>query len=211
MQTRASKRVGLLGGTFNPVHCGHLTIADDALSAWELDEIWFVPCAIPAHKAGQDIASAADREAMIRVAIEDRPRYQCSTIELARGGISYTVDTLRDLRATYSGIEWFFIIGADTLPDLATWREIEAVLTLCTIVTLCRPGIDVSDREALKQRIGLPEPWPARLVAHVFEGRLMDISSSDVRKRVAEKQSIRYLVPERVEAYIRQNGLYRYG
>lgn len=203
------QRIGLLGGTFNPVHTGHLILAQDAREACGLDEVWLLPCAQPAHKPGHLLADAEARAEMVARAVAGDPHLRLSRIELERRGISYTVDTLRQLRGERPAVEWSFIIGADTLPELVSWRQIEELLTLCAFVTMARPG--QPSPTALRDRIRLPDPWPDRLVRGVIPGHLVDISSSEVRKRVAEGRSIRYLVPAGVADYIREHGLYRTG
>jgi nicotinate-nucleotide adenylyltransferase len=203
------RRIGLLGGTFNPVHTGHLILAQDAREACGLDEVWLMPCAQPAHKPGHLLAPAAMRAAMVERAIAADEHLCLSCMELEREGISYAVDTVRQLRAEHPAVAWSFIIGADTLPELVSWRQIEELLTLCAFVTMARPG--QPPPAALRDRIRLPDPWPDRLVEGIFPGHLVDISSSEVRKRVAEGRSIRYLVPDGVADYIRDQGLYRTG
>lgn len=202
-----SPRLGVFGGTFNPVHMGHLIMAQDALEAFDLSKVIFVPCAQPPHKPARDLASASHRLAMLKAALEGDLRFEVSDIELQRGGISYTVDTMRAVAAEHPGVELFFIIGADSLPELHLWRDIEALLALCRIITIARPGVDL---EALKAgALKLREPWPARLYADIRLGHLVDVSSTDVRYRAAEGMSIRYLVPPEVDMYIAEHSLYR--
>ena len=203
--TRAP-RTAVFGGSFNPVHLGHLNAALDALEQFELDRVLFVPCACPPHKPPGAMAPAAHRLAMLAIAARDEPRFGVSDIEIRRGGVSYTVDTLRTLRAQSPAADWHFIVGADSLLELHLWREIGALLELCTFVTLARPGFDVAEAA---QRIPLPPPWPERLAARVAEGHRMDIAASDIRRRLAAGRSVRYLVPAGVLEYIQSHGLYR--
>lgn len=201
-----SIRIGLLGGTFNPVHTGHLTLARDAREAYNLDAVWFIPCGQPAHKPAHLLAPAAHRVAMLERAIAGEPAFSISRVEVDREGVSYAIDTVHTLQRAYPGREWFFIIGADTLPELPSWWRIEELLTCCRFVAMCRPGTPGGD--VLKARINLRAPWPDRLAADVFAGHPVDIASSDIRKRVAENRPIHYLVPPEVARYIKDNQLY---
>jgi nicotinate-nucleotide adenylyltransferase len=201
-----NQKIGLLGGSFNPVHWGHLWLARDAIEAFGLDAVWLIPCAQPAHKPVAELAPAAQRLAMLEQAVAEDEALQVSRVELERPGVSYTVDTLRSLRAAHPGVDWHFIIGADTLPELPSWKAIDELLGLCRFITMRRPGMP--DTATLQARIRLPEPWPRRLMEGLFEGHLIDVSSSEIRNRVAAGRSIRYLVPAAVETYIHEQGIY---
>jgi nicotinate-nucleotide adenylyltransferase len=203
------KRLGIFGGSFNPVHHGHLIAAQDALEAFALDRVLFVPCAQPPHKPAAVMAPAADRRAMLELAIADNPRFELCTLELDRGGVSYTVDTLRALRERHPGETLAFIIGVDTLSELHTWRAIGEVLEMAEIVTLIRPG--TPPERWSDAALGLPPPWPERLRARMVHGHAVEISSSDVRRRLAEGREIRYFVPPRVEQYLRARRMYTHG
>jgi nicotinate-nucleotide adenylyltransferase len=209
MQSGSKTRIGVLGGTFNPVHIGHLIVAQMAMERFELGRVLFVPSATPPHKNGCGLADGPHRLAMVQTAIEGDLHFEASDIEIQRGGRSFTIDTIRTLRERVPGAEWLFIIGADTLTELRLWREIETLLTLVRFVTLARPGTDLAALRANPDRLRLPPPWPERLLADVAEGRQVDISSSDIRHRLAEGMSIRYLVPPGVEMYITEHNLYR--
>jgi nicotinate-nucleotide adenylyltransferase len=206
---RPKTRIGLIGGTFNPIHVGHLIAAQSALEHFELAKVVFIPCATPPHKDGGALIEARHRLAMVQAAIEDDLRFEASDIEIQRGGRSYTVDTAQTFHEQAPDAELCFIIGADTLPELRLWRDIQRLLTLVRFVCLARPGTDLAALQATPDRIGLPAPWPSRLLADVVEGRQVDISSSDIRYRLVEGMSIRYLVPAAVEMYIAEHGLYR--
>ena len=197
------RAIGLLGGTFNPVHEGHLSIAREALSLFALDAVWFIPCAVPPHKPAHNLASNEDRLAMLRLALAGEPRFDALPIEFDRPGKSYTVDTVRALQALHPGDGFVFIIGADTLPELHTWHQPLELLSLVRIVTLARPGF-VPDADALQ----LPPPWPARLLADLRTGDPLDVSSRDVRAKIATGQTLS-LVPEPVQRYIQEHNLYR--
>ena len=197
------RAIGLLGGTFNPVHEGHLSIAREALSLFALDAVWFIPCAVPPHKPAHNLASNEDRLAMLRLALAGEPRFDALPIEFDRPGKSYTVDTVRALQALHPGDGFVFIIGADTLPELHTWHQPLELLSLVRIVTLARPGF-VPDADVLQ----LPPPWPARLLADLRTGDPLDVSSRDVRAKIAAGQTLS-LVPEPVQRYIQEHNLYR--
>ncbi len=203
---RMSERIGIFGGSFNPVHTGHLILAQDALEHMGLDRMVFVPAAQPPHKPAVPLAPPGDRLEMLRLAIAGDPRFEVSDEEIRHGGVSYTVDTLRRFRASRPEAELYFIIGGDSLRELHTWREIEVLLTLARIVTVARPGFDPGRFDAAALR--LPDPWPVRLAAHCVMGHPVEISSTDIRARIARGRSIRYLVPGAVERYIQTMRLY---
>ena len=198
--------IGILGGSFNPVHVGHLILAQDAMERFELERVCFVPCAQAPHKAAEMLAPAEDRFAMLDVAIEGDPRFAVSRVEIDRGSVSYTIDTVREFRRLFPDSRLHFIIGADTLTELKSWRSIGELLDLCAFVTLARPGFRSTDLR--DEDIGLPPPWPDRLRARVAAGHAVEISSTDIRMRLAEGLRIRYLVPETVEMYISEHHLY---
>ncbi len=206
MENRKKSKIGLLGGTFNPVHHGHLALARAALDAHALDAVWFIPCGCPVHKSAEALAPASHRIAMLELAILGHPRFAVSRVETDREGKSFTVETVESLRKEYPDAEWYFIIGSDTLPELASWHRIEDLLASCRIIAMQRPGVPVGD--ALENMIVLPDPWPQRLVADMFSGHLMDIASSTIRKKVAQRCQINNLVPEKVAEYIQRNNLY---
>lgn len=198
-------RTGILGGSFNPPHLGHLMMALDALELRGLDRVLFIPAAVPPHKTNHNgMVSAEHRLAMTRLAVEGEARFEVCDDEVRRGGISYTVDTVRRLKAARPDEQLFLIIGGDTLRELPTWREIGGILSLCEVITVARPGFD---RDQMQP--ALPPPWPATLLAGVVEGHPMDISSTDVRERILRGRSVRYLVPQAVGAYIAGQKLYQ--
>lgn len=197
-------KIGILGGTFNPVHLGHLALAHAALQRFHLDQVWFVPCARPPHKRVPDLASDQDRLAMLRAALRGEPRFRIRDLELRRGGVSYSVETLRTFVRRFPNYRFYFIIGADMLPGLHAWREIRNLLKLCRFVTMHRPGAVRTDRV-----IKLPERLRAQLRRGFFEGPRIDVSSSAVRARARRELPIEHLVPRAVARYIEQKGLYR--
>ena len=196
-------RIGVLGGTFDPIHLGHLIIAEEARDRLDLEEVCFVPARDPWMKAGQPLTSGHDRLSMARLAMEDNPFFRVSTLELERPGPSYTVDTLRELQEDYGPeAQLFFILGSDAFARFDEWKDPEGILGLATLVVVDRPGATAS-AEAIDQQVG-----NAGSVERV-RGVHLEISAKDIRRRVAEGASIRYLVPEPVERYIYARGLYR--
>jgi nicotinate-nucleotide adenylyltransferase len=198
-------KVGILGGTFDPVHVGHLLAAHAVREAHGLDRILLVPAATSPHKRGAVTAPAADRVAMLRLCATEDPWLEVCTAEVDRGGLSYAVETVRSLRAAHPDWRLHLVIGTDCLKDLHLWREVGELLALCTVVPVLRPGSGNLPRAS---QIALPAPWPRRLLRRAMAGRLCEISSSEIRRRVAARLPIRYLVPPAVEDYIREHGLY---
>ncbi|HEY5134551.1 MAG TPA: nicotinate-nucleotide adenylyltransferase [Candidatus Nanopelagicales bacterium] len=195
------RRVGVMGGTFDPVHHGHLVAASEVAHRFALDEVVFVPTGRPWQKDDRDVAPAEDRYLMTVIATASDPRFRVSRVDVDRGGPTYTVDTLRDLRAEYDAAsvqtELFFITGADALASIASWRESDEVLGLAHFVGVTRPGHALTDP-------GLPEGSVT-----LVEVPALAISSTDCRARVAAGAPIRYLVPDGVLEYVAKRGLYR--
>ncbi len=212
-------RLGLLGGTFDPVHYGHLLLAECCREQCRLDAVWFVPAATPPHKQSRVLSAAAQRVAMLELAIGGHEQFAVCQMEIDRGGVSYTVDTLRLLRREDPNRELFFLLGADSLVDLPTWREPQAICELALPVVAYRPGSlelpsagDEGAREDVLEKLLGTLVSPARLEEirrHVVEMPPVGISSSEIRRRVAAGKSIRYHTPRAVEKYIEAQGLYR--
>jgi nicotinate-nucleotide adenylyltransferase len=199
-------RIGIFGGTFNPIHNGHLMVAQSVFENGHLDRLLLMPCHCSPFKQGQKIlARTEDRVAMLERAIAGDPQFEISRIELDRGGVSYAVDTLLQLKTLYPGATLVFVMGMDSLRELHLWHRPEELLTLCEVVAVQRPGIDLP---LTPLDLGFPEAESRRLLENVIQGRLCDISSSEIRRRVAEGRSIRYLVPPAVEEYIKEKRLY---
>lgn len=204
-----NSRIGILGGSFNPVHLGHLILAQDAWETFDLAKVLFVPCDLSPHKPSTVLAPAEHRVAMIEAALTGSLPFELCDLEVRRGGTTYSIDTVRSLVKRHPQNELFFIIGSDTLPELHLWKNVRELLRLCRFAILLRPGFEFKTMtpESLKL-----EPELARqLLANVAVGHAVDISSTDIRHRVAEGMSIRYLVPEAVEMYIAEHHLYRLG
>ena len=198
-------KLGILGGTFDPIHLGHLIIAEEAISSLGLDRVLFVPAGDPWMKADTTIAPRQHRLAMVVAAVGDNQKFKVSPSELERFGPSYTVETLEEFGEDYGlQTELFFIIGADALKDFGKWHEPERVLELCMLAVVGRPSheaLDLSPLETILPGIG----ERVALVDDVAIG----VSATDIRERVAEGRSIKYLVPPIVEAYIQEHGLYK--
>lgn len=195
-------RLGLFGGTFDPIHLGHLILAESCREACGLDRVWFVVAGAPPHKPGERTA-VADRLEMVRIAVAGHPAFEVSDLEARPPGPHYSVETLEAIHRDRPDEELFFLIGADSLTDLPSWYQPDRIAQLATIVVVNRPGIDAFDPSHLPD-LGLGAR-PIRTVAVPPIG----IASHDLRRRVAEGRSIRYQVPRGVEAYIEAQGLYR--
>lgn len=194
-------RVGIIGGTFDPIHVGHLLVAEDARVSMELEEVVFIPTGQPWMKSGSTLSPAHHRMNMVRMAIASNPFFRASSVEIDRPGPTYTVDTLREMRRELDGEDdLYFILGSDSSEKFHQWKEPEEVLRLCTIVTAPRPGSLDHDLSAIDQ-YGSGK-------AVLLEGPLLDISGTEIRRRVSLGLSVRYLVPHEVEHYIRRYGLY---
>jgi len=198
----SSRRVGVLGGTFDPIHIGHLIIAEEAREHFALDEVLFVPARISPHKLGDSPADGGHRLRMVELAVAGNAHLSASRVDLDRPGPSYTVDTLEILRSRLGDVDLYFVMGMDSLGHLDMWREPKRILRLARLVVVTRPGHDVCV-EALEQQLpGLREN--VLLLTTVNVG----ISSTGIRERVRRGRSIRYRVPPGVDEYIREHGLY---
>ncbi len=189
-------KIGVFGGTFNPVHLGHLLVVADATEQVGLDQVKFIPAATPPHKKTDRLAAGRHRLAMLRLAIRGQRQFEVDTLELRRGGRSYSVDTLTALKRRQPDADFYFIIGADSLPELHRWRAIKRLSQLCQFIVVARPGY------ALR-------PPRVTVVWQAVTGHVCDISSTEIRARIASGRPIRYLVPDMVRHYIYQHGLYR--
>ncbi len=198
-------RIGVLGGTFDPIHIGHLIAAEEARHDLNLEQVLFAPAGQPPHKNPGEVTAVYHRVRMVELAIFSNPAFRLSRVDLDRGGRAYTVETLELLREELGpDVEIFFIIGMDSLAELTTWREPARVIKLCRLVVLNRPPYGDVDLSALEPEIpGISE----RVEMVRMPG--IDVASTDLRERVASGQPIRYQVPEAVERYIYGNDLYR--
>ena len=200
-------RIGLFGGSFDPVHYGHLLLAEYCREQSKLDEVLFMPAATSPHKSDQQPADAKARLEMLRLAIGGHPAFAFSELELNRGGVSYTVDTLATLHEKTPDAEWFFLMGGDSLADLPTWRDPQRICELATPVVVGRHGWAEPDYSGLAQFVDGGRL--AEIQRHYVEMPVIELSSTEIRRRVQQGLSIRYQVPRSVEKYIETHGLYR--
>jgi len=202
---RKKGKTGIFGGTFNPIHNGHLIIAESVREQFGLDRILFMPSGQPPHKRDSEVIDPERRFEMVKLAVQSNPDFEASRMEIDRAGFTYTVNTLQKLRAEYgSETGLYFIIGADVVPELITWKDFRQVFELCEFIAVLRPGFD---KEAFSREIGrISGDFGA--VIHTVDARLIDISSTDIRERCSRGESIRYLVPDAVREYINKEGLY---
>jgi len=211
-------RIGILGGTFNPIHLAHLRSAEEVREAQRLDKILFIPSATPPHKRTDGLMTAAHRLAMVRLAIRGNPHFRVSTLEIERRGRSYSVDTLRALRARLPGAQFFFILGMDAFREISTWKDYPSIFALCNLVVTSRPAYDDAPLLAALP-VAVRAEFCYRAQAKRLEHRTgnqvifqrisdLDISASAIRHRLHRGSSIRYLVPTNVERYIVQHRLY---
>lgn len=192
-----------MGGTFDPIHIGHLVTAEEALWQFDLDEVLFVPTGQPWMKEGGDVSPAEDRYLMTVIATASNPHFRVSRLDVDRQGPTYTVDTLRSLRDEYGeDTKLFFVTGADAILEIFRWKDRDELLELAHFIAATRPGYDIERFEA--EQPGVEHPSVT-----VMDIPALAISSTDIRERVAKRLPIRYLVPEGVKAYIDKAGLYR--
>lgn len=198
------KKVGILGGTFDPIHIAHLILAENAWQQFALDTVLIMPSGEPPHKAGRDISSAEHRVRMVQLAIDDNKHFKLSTVEIERAGTTYTAETLAELAKHNLDCEYYFIIGADSLAHIDKWYHPEIIMRHAVLLAAVREELDVPE---LEEKIAyLKKQYDARI--HLLHTPNMSLSSSSIRKRVAQKESIKYMVPKDVEKYIYQNKLY---
>lgn len=198
------KQICLIGGTFDPIHYGHLVVAEEVRQKFGIQKVIFIPAARPPHKMGQEISEPHHRVNMTRLATASNRYFEVSTIEIERQGLSYTIDTVQEIKSIYKIETVYFITGADAVLEILNWKEAEKLLNMCTFIAATRPGYNLNNlKETLKSLPGeifkktLPLEVPA-----------LSISSSDIRQRVREGRSIKYLLPEPVEQYIKENKIY---
>lgn len=187
-------KIGILGGTFNPVHLGHLILAEEAREKLGLDKVIFVPAFFPPHKDNSGVVPARKRLAMIRLAIKSNSHFVASDIEIKRNGRSYTIDTIREFKRSFRKDELYFIIGSDLLKYLDEWKDLKEIIKMVKFVAATRPGYPL-------------EKIPSYI--NTLPIRAVDISAFEVRRCIRENKSFRYLLPERVFDYIKQRGLYK--
>jgi nicotinate-nucleotide adenylyltransferase len=198
------RKIGVLGGTFDPIHYGHLAAAEEARVRVDLEKVLFVVAGLPPHKLDEEVTPVEHRLAMVQIGIASNPYFELSRVDVDRSGPSYTVDTLSILHEKWGqGTEVFFILGIDSLLEVPTWHQPERLIKLCRLVAVARPGFEV-DMSQLEDSI----PGISSRV-EIIDMPEVDISSSDLQRRVKEGLPIRYQVPESVEGYIREHRLYQ--
>jgi nicotinate-nucleotide adenylyltransferase len=216
---RKEVRIGLLGGTFNPIHTGHLRAAEEIHEQFKLTKVIFIPAKLPPHKATTEVIPAAHRFAMVRLAIKGNPRFSVSDLELKRRGTSYSIETIRYFHRHYGDdARLFFILGEDAFREITIWKDYPSLFALCDWIVMKRPG---QSQKTLKKIIPveLKQDFCYELeentLVHCSDHRvyfaeitLLDISSSKIRARIKRVESIRYLIPDGVEDYIQKNRLY---
>lgn len=193
-------RIGILGGTFNPIHVGHLILADEAREKIGIDKIIFVPTYLPPHKDNSDIAAAPLRLAMVRAAIKGNKYFSVSDIEIKRDGRSYTIDTLREFKKLYPHDELFFLIGSDLLKYLDDWKDWDEIVKMVKFIVATRPGYPL---EEISNYIASRQAGASTVAI-----RAVDVSGFEIRKAIKEKRSFRYLLPDSVFRYIEKKRLY---
>jgi nicotinate-nucleotide adenylyltransferase len=197
-------KFGIMGGTFNPIHFGHLFLAENAYEQIGLDQILFMPSKNPPHKAKPTQVTDQQRVEMIALAIRDNPHFALSTVELERSGYTYTADTLTLLKKENPETEYYFIVGADSLFMMHQWYQPQTIFSLCTVVAAGRDNVDF---EKLKQQAEfLQQQYQARIL--LLDMPTIQIASGEIRKRIIEQKSVRYYLPEVVSEYINKNRLY---
>ncbi len=201
----AIKNLGIIGGTFNPIHYGHLIAAEFTREAFALDRIIFVPSARPPHKAPEEILESRHRLVMAEIAVRDNPFFSVSTLEIDRQGLSYSVETVDSIRGLHPGANLFFILGIDAFMLMNTWKDTERLAELCSMIVVTRPGYELNPADVCCA--GVPLLMWQKMEVIAIPG--FEISSSAIRERVAQGRTIRYLLPSGVEDYISTNQLYR--
>jgi nicotinate-nucleotide adenylyltransferase len=198
------KRIGILGGTFDPPHIGHLWLATLAADALPLDRVVFMPALLPPHKRDRSMSSITDRLLMTRLAISGNDAFELSALEVGRPGPSFTIDSVEELQRAYSDARLFLLMASDSLAQIDSWREPDRLLSLIEWAVAPRPGSSLPDGEQLRDRFGA-----AAQRIHLLKGPSLDVSATEIRRRVAAGRAIRYLVPQAVEELILEKGLYR--
>ncbi len=199
------RRIGIFGGTFDPIHLGHLVLAEQCRDQARLDEVWFVPAGVPPHKRHRSRTEFEQRAEMIALAIAGHPAFRIDEIE-KDGAVNYTADTLAELRRRHPDDELLLLIGSDSWADLPKWYQPARIVEAASLIVWGRPNYPVKPADAVRTALNLP---PGVELRHqVVSGALIDVSSTELREWVATGRSIRYLVPRAVECYIQEKGLY---
>lgn len=202
------RRIGIMGGTFNPIHNGHLMLAEWAMDAVKLDQVWLLPAGMPYMKAGQDILPGRERLRMTELAAADNDRLTCLDMEVRREGYTYSYETVEELRRKYPEYDFFFLVGADCLYTIETWKSPERIFASCTLVAAVRGEASISEMERKKEELEQRFPMEGGGII-LLPFLQMSISSTQIRERIRKGLSVRYQVPDSVLNYIKEKGLYR--
>jgi nicotinate-nucleotide adenylyltransferase len=206
MAAQQPQRIGVFGGTFDPVHLGHVICAEQCREQARLDQVWFVPAARPPHKLDRAVTPFDKRVEMLQLALAGYPAFHVDLLERDRPGPSFTSDTLAELHRLHPATEFFLLIGSDMLPDLPHWHQPERVVEQATLLIVVRPDAPLLSTDQLRTLLKLPSTAPPRW--QIINMPVIGIASSDLRQRLAEGRSVRYLVPRAVESYIADKHLY---
>jgi nicotinate-nucleotide adenylyltransferase len=196
------QKVGILGGTFDPIHNGHLLVAEYAAYEFDLEEVLFIPAGDPPHKQGQEITNTDDRYLMTLLATIHNPKFSVSRLEIEKKGLSYTLDTVRELKSSQPKTKFYFITGADSILEISTWKQPQKLLSEIEFIAASRPGYSLSEMDE-----ELYNDYKDQI--HPLEVPRLDISSTEIRRRVRRGEPIKYQLPEEVEIYIKKHGLYQ--
>ena len=200
-------RLGIFGGTFDPVHFGHLALAEECLAVAGLDEVWLVPAASPPHKGGKKLSRFDQRKEMLELAIAGNEKFKVEPMEADRPGPSFTIDTLEEIQKRKPNDELFLIIGGDSALEFSTWKDPAKIASLATIIVRIRPGVIMPTEQEFISQLG-KELGVLTKVIFVSGPPYLDVSSSLLKERVSNNKSVRYLLPRAVEVYIQQKKLY---
>jgi len=206
MNMQRQQKIGIMGGTFDPIHYGHLYIAECSRYKFGLDKVLFIPSGQPVHKNRDNFLAPVHRVGMTRLAIETNPYFELSTAEVDRPGPTYTVDTLEQLRKAGTGDEeYFFITGADAILEILTWKNLDRVFKLCRFIAVTRPGYSFKIMNRILKKLADQQ---RRQILFYETGGIL-ISSTEIRQRIMQGEPVKYLVPESVEKYIELHNLYK--
>lgn len=200
-----AKKIGIMGGTFNPIHFGHLLLAEQAMEAYDLDEVLFIPSGNPYMKDTEPIVDGTIRGHMTELALKGHPHFRMSSIELDRKGPTYTYETLETLKEENPDCTYYFILGADSLLTMETWKNPKQIFKNCVVIASVR-GTGTEDKI---RKIATHLIYEYQADVHILPARFIDLSSSEIRQRIVNGKSVRYMLPEEVREYIYENGLYR--
>lgn len=200
-----TKKIGIMGGTFNPIHFGHLILAEQAMEVYDLDEVLFIPSGNPYMKDTEPIADRTARGHMTELAIKGNPHFRMSSLELDREGPTYTYETLNALKEGNPDCTYYFILGADSLLTMETWKNPKEIFKNCVVIASVR-GTGTEDKI---EKIATHLIYEYQADVHILPARFIDLSSTEIRQRIAHGKSVRYMLPEKVREYIYENGLYQ--